>query len=90
LGRVFVCILVSLLFLVPFWLLVSFAGWGWLSEQFLHVTDNGWDLGDTEMTVRRRRMAQERNRVLRTSWLGRSCGGKTVPTTTKPHIGVCT
>jgi len=29
LGRVFVCILVSLSFLVPCLLLVSFAGWGW-------------------------------------------------------------
>jgi len=31
-----------------------------LSELILHVTDNGWDLGDTETTVRmRRRMAEE-------------------------------
>ena len=60
------------------------------SELILHVTDNGWDLGDTEMTVRRRSMAEEENCVLRTSWLGRSCGGKTAPTTTKPHIWVGT
>jgi hypothetical protein len=26
---------------------VSFAGWSLLSELILHVTDNGWDLGDT-------------------------------------------
>jgi len=87
LGRAFVCFLVSLSFLVPFLLLVSFAGWRLLSELILHVTDNGWDLGNTEMTVRtRRRMAEEENRVLRTRWLGRSCGGKTAPTTTKPRI----
>jgi len=53
----------------------------------LHITDNGWDLGNTEMTVStRRRIAEEENRVLRTRWLGRSCGGKTTPTTTKPRI----
>ena len=56
------------------------------SALVLHVTDNGWDLGNTEMTVRtRRRMAEEENRVLCTWWLGRSCGGKTTPTTTKPR-----
>jgi len=67
-------------------LVVSFAGWRLLSELILHVTDNGWDLGDTEMTVRtRRRMGEEENRVLRTRWLGRSCGGKTAPTTTNPR-----
>jgi hypothetical protein len=72
LGRVFVCFLVSLSFLVAFLLLVSFAGWRLLPELILHVTDNGWDLGDTEMTVstRRRRMAEEENCVLRTRWLG--------------------
>jgi len=47
LGRVFVCFLVSVSFLVPFLLLVSFAGWHLLLELILHVTDNGWDLGDT-------------------------------------------
>ena len=53
----------------------------------LHVMDNGWDLGNTEMSVKtRRRMTEEENRVLRTRWLGRSCGGKTAPTTTKPRI----
>jgi len=70
-------------------LVACFVCWlGLLSELILHVTDNGWDLGDTEMTVRtrRRRMAEEENRVLRTRWLGRSCGGKTAPTTTKPRI----
>ena len=57
----------------------------------LHITDNRWDLGDSEMTVRtRRRMAEEENYVLRTRWLGRSCGGKTAPTTTKPRSGVGT
>jgi hypothetical protein len=48
LGRVFFCILVSLSFLSPFLWLVSFAGWNLLSELILHVTDNGWDLGDEE------------------------------------------
>jgi hypothetical protein len=48
---------------------------GLLSEVILQVPDNGWDLGDTGMTVRRRRMADEKNHVLRTSWLGRICGG---------------
>jgi hypothetical protein len=53
----------------------------------LHDTDNRWDLGNTGMTVRtRRRMAEQENRVLCTRWLGRSCGGKTAPTTTKPSI----
>jgi len=47
--------------------------------------DNRWDLRDMEMMVRRRRMAEEENRVLRTRWLGRSCGGKTAPTTAEPH-----
>jgi hypothetical protein len=71
-------------FLVPFLLLVSFAGWGLLSELILHVTDNGWD---TEMMVRtRRKIAEEENCVLRTRWLRRSCGGKMAPTTTKPRI----
>ena len=52
----------------------------------LHVTDNRCDLGNTEMTVRtRRRMAEEENRVLRTWWLGRSCGVKTASTTTEPR-----
>ena len=46
-----------------------------------------WDFGDAEMTDRtRRRMVEEKSRVLRTRWLGRSCGGKTAPTTTKPCI----
>jgi len=46
-----------------------------------------WDFGDAEMTDRtRRRMVEEKSRVLRTRWLGRSCGGKTAPTTTKPRI----
>jgi len=31
-------------------------------------------------------MGVEENRVLRTRWLGRSCGGKTAPTTIKPRI----
>jgi hypothetical protein len=64
--------------------LVSFAGLRLLSMVILHGTDNGWALGDTKMTVRtrRRRIAEEENCVLGTSWLGRSCGGKTAPTTT--------
>ena len=67
-------------------LVACFVWWlGLLSELNLHVTDNGWDLGDTEMTVRRRRMPEKENWVLRTSWLGRSCGGKTAPTTTQPR-----
>jgi len=83
LSRIFVFILVSLSFvvallfviplsvLVPFMLLVSFAGWGLLSE----------------MTVRtRRRMAEEEYCMFCTRWLGRSCGGKTAPTTKKPRI----
>ena len=82
-GRVFVCFVISLSFLVPFLLLVSFAGGGLLPELFLHVTDNGWDLADMEMTVTRRSIAEEENRMLRTRWLGRSCGGKPAPTTTK-------
>jgi len=45
-GRVVVCILVSLSFLIPF-LLVSFAAGRLLSELILQVTDNGWDLADT-------------------------------------------
>jgi hypothetical protein len=81
LGRVFMCILVSMSFLV------SFTGWRLVSEQILHVMDNGWDLGDMDMTVRtRRRTGEDENSVLRTRWLGRSCGGKTAPTTTKPCI----
>jgi hypothetical protein len=88
LGHGFVCFLVSLSFLVTLLLLVSFAGWDLLSELILHGTDNGWDFGDTEMTVRtrRRRMVEEENHVLRTRWLGRSCGRKTAPTTSKPRI----
>jgi len=65
-------------------IVACFVCWlGILSELVLHVRDNGWDLGDTEMTVRRRRMAVEENSVLCKSWLGNSCGGKTAPTTTK-------
>jgi hypothetical protein len=46
-----------------------------------------WDVGDAEMTDRtRRRMVEEESRVLRTRCPGRSCGGKTAPTTTKPRI----
>ena len=67
-------------------LVACFVGWlGLLSELILHVMDNRWDLRDMEMMVRRRRMAEEENRVLRTRWLGRSCGGKTAPTTAEPH-----
>jgi hypothetical protein len=66
---------------------VSFAGWRLLSVLSLHVTDNKWDLEDTEMTVRTRRsMGEEENRVLRTRWLGRSFRAKIAPTTTKPRI----
>jgi len=37
------------------------------------------------MTLRkRRRMGEEENHFLRTRWVGRSCGGKTAPTTTNP------
>ena len=84
-GWVFVCFLVSLSFLVPFLLLVSFSMRRLFSERDLNVTDMGsWGY---EMMVRtRRRMEEEENRVLRTRWLGRSCGGKTAPTTTKPRI----
>jgi len=68
-------------------LLVSFAGWLLISELILDVVDNRWYLGDREMTVTTRRwMAEEENRVLHTRWLGRGCGGKTAPTTTKPRI----
>jgi hypothetical protein len=57
-------------------LVACFICWlGWLSEVILQVPDNGWDLGDMGMTVRRRRMADEKNHVLHTSWLGRICGG---------------
>ena len=53
----------------------------------LHVTENGWHLGNTEMMLRTRsRMAEQENRVHRIRWLGRSCGGKTAPTTTQPRI----
>jgi hypothetical protein len=88
-GLGFRLFLVSLSFLVPFLLLVSFAMWRLLSELDLHVTDMGsWGY---EMTIRtRRRMGEEENRVLRTRWLGRSCGGKTAPTTTEPRIRVGT
>jgi len=78
--------LYSCFFVVSRSFIVSFAGWRLLSELILHVTDNRWDHGDTEMTVRtRRRMGEEENRVLRTWWLRRSCGGKTAPTTTNPR-----
>ena len=46
-GRDFVCIVISLSFLIPFLLRVAFAGWGQDSEPILHVTENGWALGDT-------------------------------------------
>jgi len=47
LGRVFVCFLVSLSFLVPFLLLVSFGMCRLLSELDLHVTNMGfWGCGD--------------------------------------------
>jgi hypothetical protein len=82
LGRVFVCILVSLSFLIPSLLPLSFAGWGCFRSQFCMLRITGGILG---MTVRRRRMAEEENPVLRTSWLGRSCGRKTAPTSTKPR-----
>jgi len=69
--------------------LFSFAGSRLLSELDLHGTDIGfWEY---EMTVKtRRRMGEQETRVLRTRWLGRSCAGKTAPTTTKPRIGVGT
>ena len=86
-GRVFVCFLVCLSFRETSLLLVLFARWGLPPELMLHVTDNGWDLGDMEMMVStRRRMAEEKYHVLRTRWLGRSCGGKPAPTTSKPCI----
>ena len=78
--RLFSCFLVA----SRSFLVVSFRMWRLLSELDLHVTDMGsWGY---EMTVRRRRrMEEEENRVLRTRWLGRSCGGKTAPTTTEPR-----
>jgi len=46
-----------------------------------------WYFEDAEVTDRmRRRMVEEENGVLRTRCLGRSCGGKTAPTTRKPRI----
>jgi len=79
---------VSLLYLVPFVLLVSFAGRGLLLVLILHVTDNGWDLGNTKMMVTRRRgMAEEEIHVLRARCLGTcSRGKKMAPTTAIPPI----
>ena len=80
LSRVIDCVIVSLSFLV------SFAGCHLLLELIVHVTDNWWDLGDTEMTVSmRRRMAEEENHVFHTRWLRRSCDGNTAPTSTTPR-----
>jgi len=45
LGQVFVCILVSLSFLVPFWLLVLFAGWGCFRSSFCMIRITGGILG---------------------------------------------
>jgi len=76
LGHVFVCILLSWSFPIPFLLLVSFVSCHLLSELFLHVMDNGWDLEDMEMMVRMGWwMWEGENRMLCTRWLGRSCGG---------------
>jgi len=47
-----------------------------------------WGYGDDVKDAEedgRRRMGEEEIRVLRTMWLGRSCGGKTAPTTTNPR-----